>query len=351
MTHGMQLLLIRAVPLALVLTLFSAASLRAQGMTEPVQFQPGNREAEIPERFRLTEHRFDVTVQPRWTINAVEFSEVTFPSPVTTASPVNNTVHCELFRPVAEGRRPAVVVLHILGGDFALSRSFCASFAEQGVAALFLKMPWYGPRRDPMSSRRMISKEPSETVEGFTQAVLDIRRAVAWLESQPDVDAGRIGIFGISLGGITGALAAAIEPKLQHVCLLLAGGDLAKVAWESRELARIRQDWEARGRSKEEFLAILQEVDPARYGQRVQGKKILLLNADRDEVIPKACTDSLWKAFGEPPIVWYDGTHYTVIRHLPDALLRSAAFFAHGTIPEQKVSSVKQTIAPARPAD
>jgi hypothetical protein len=53
-----------------------------------------------------------------------------------------------------------------------------------------------------------------------------------------------------------------------------------------------------------------------------------MLNATRDEVIPKDCTLALWKGFGEPEISWYSGGHYSVIVHLPRALERVAHFFA-----------------------
>ena len=122
--------------------------------------------------------------------------------------PANNTVHCEFFRPLAPGKHPGVVVLHILGGDFDLSRLFCRSLASRNVAALFVKMPHYGPRREPGSTARMVSLDPRETVRGMTQAVLDVRRAAAWLGAQESVDPEQLGIMGISLGGITSALAA-----------------------------------------------------------------------------------------------------------------------------------------------
>ena len=53
-----------------------------------------------------------------------------------------------------------------------------------------------------------------------------------------------------------------------------------------------------------------------------------MLNAKEDEVIPKACTESLWHALGQPEIVWYDGGHYSVARHLLDAMKRTQDFFA-----------------------
>ena len=220
-----------------------------------------------------------------------------------------------------------MIVLHILGGDFPLARVFASALAHNGTAALFLKMPYYGPRRDPQSPRRMISKDPRETVEGMTQAVLDIRQAAAWLAARDEIDPQRLGVFGISLGGITGALAATAEPRLKNVCLLLAGGDVGRITWEAKELADVRRSWTEKGGSKDEFIDLMQSIDPVRYGQNVRGRRILMLNAKSDEVIPRQCTDSLWKSFGEPEIVWYDGGHYSVALHILNAITRTTHFF------------------------
>ena len=53
-----------------------------------------------------------------------------------------------------------------------------------------------------------------------------------------------------------------------------------------------------------------------------EGRKVLMLNASNDEVIPRCCTDRLWESFGRPPIVWYDCGHYTAVLHMLDALRR-----------------------------
>jgi dienelactone hydrolase len=292
-------------------------------------FVPTASESQVAERFRLAEHQFQWQTKPLWTATEnLEAFEVTFPSPVKTPEEPNNTVHCEYYRSLRGGKRPGVIVLHILGGDFPLSRLFCNVLAQHGVNALFVKMPYYGPRRDPSSPRRMVSPDPRQTVEGMTQAVLDIRRATAWLASRPEVDANRIGIFGISLGGITAALAATAEPRLKNVCLMLAGGDIGQAGWDANEARAVREQWLAQGGTREQFCEILRPVDPVTYAATARGKRILMLNAASDEVIPRACTDSLWKALGEPEIRWYTGGHYSVIRHLFSALLTVGQFFA-----------------------
>ena len=174
----------------------------------------------------------------------------------------------------------------------------------------------------------MVSPDPRQTVEGMTQAVLDIRRATAWLSSRPEVDANRIGIFGISLGGITAALVATAEPQLKNVCMLLAGGDIGQAGWDAPEARAVRERWLAQGGTREQFCEILRPIDPVTYAAAARGKHILMLNATSDEVIPRACTDSLWKALGEPEIRWYSGGHYSVMTHLFTALMTVGQFFA-----------------------
>ena len=169
-----------------------------------VRFEPTESEASVPDRFRLVKHTFPYAMRElsaNWWGSIKEY-EVTFPSPMTTSHPCNNTVHCEYFAPRGTGMHAGVVVLHILGGDFELSRTVARTLAVRGVGALFLKMPYYGPRRPEGPRVRMISEDLDQTVAGMTQAVLDIRRGVAWLAARDEIDPARLGITGISLGGI-----------------------------------------------------------------------------------------------------------------------------------------------------
>ena len=89
------------------------------------------------------------------------------------------------------------------------------------------------------------------------QGVLDIRRARAWLAEQDELDREQLGIFGISLGGITSGLAVTAEPRFSKVCMLLAGGDIAQVGWDTPHYEAAREKWLATGGTKETFLGLL----------------------------------------------------------------------------------------------
>ncbi len=306
----------------------------AASRTGTIEFEPAANEMTVTEQFRLQRATFRFEQKPLVTSSTkMRISTVTFPSPMVTPHPNNNTVHCEYFCPMGEGQKPGVIVLHILGGDFDLARLFARTLASRGVAALFLKMPYYGPRQQPEVPVRMISLDPHQTVRGMTQAVLDIRRAAAWLATQDDVDSGQLGIMGISLGGITAALAAGNEPRFSKVCLILAGGDMGEVAWKSTELAPLRKKWTEAGGTRETLCDVLKVVDPITYARPIEGRKVLMLNARQDEVIPRACTEALWRSLGEPQIIWWNAGHYSAVRYIFDGMAQAARFFAPGPSP------------------
>ena len=109
--------------------------------TGEVSFQPTRQEADVTARFRMAEATFRFERQGIRATPGYSVSAVRFPSPVITDVPANNTVHAEYFRPNRPGKSSGVVVLHILGADFALSRYLAARLADRGVAALFVKLP------------------------------------------------------------------------------------------------------------------------------------------------------------------------------------------------------------------
>jgi cephalosporin-C deacetylase-like acetyl esterase len=295
--------------------------------TGQATFLPSAAEADVPAAFRMAESTFTYETQPLRATPNYTVEAVRFPSPVTTPDVENNTVHAEYFRPTAPGKRPAVVVLHILGADFALSRYLAARLADRGVAALFLKLPYYGERR-PVGDKRFLSPDIERSVTAMRQGVLDVRRAAAWLAGRPEVDKDRLGVTGISLGGIVSALAASVDPNIHEAALLLAGGELHEILWAMPEGAKYRKLWVESGRTKEDLKALTMPFDPVTYAHRLKGKRVMMMAGNVDEVVPPSCARALWRAAGEPPMVWLDCGHYSAAGFLLPSVRRMVDFFA-----------------------
>ncbi len=295
-----------------------------------VAFRPTPAEAAVPELFRLPAATFGYDLEPVRDAGGYSVARVRFPSPLITPDPANNTVHGEYFRPKGAGRRPAVVVLHILGADFALSRYYAARLADRGVAALFIKLPYYGERRPAGEGKRFLSHDVGRSTLSMRQGVCDIRRAATWLGSRPEVDPSKVGVTGISLGGITSALATAVDPGIGRSAFLLAGGGLDQILWTMDEpgAARWRKEWLGSGRTLADLSALTTPFDPLTYADRLVGKKLLMIAGNVDEVVPPSAARRLWEAAGRPPIRWCDCGHYSSAGYLLPAIREAVEFFA-----------------------
>jgi dienelactone hydrolase len=300
--------------------------------TGEVTFRPGPEERSVPERFRLEPAVIRYELEPVMATRRYTVSKLRFPSPIETPDAVNNVVHAEYFAPVGPGpKRPGVIVLHILGADFPLSRYMAARLADRGVAALFVKLPYYGERRpagDGKESKRFLSADIDRSMTAMRQGVCDVRRAAAWLAARPDVDRDRLGATGISLGGIVSSLVVAVDPSIREGAFLLAGGDLSTILWEMPEAAAYRKQWLEAGRTRQDLRALTDPFDPLTYAERLKGKRLMMIAGKVDEVVPPASTLLLWEAAGRPPIHWCDCGHYSAVGYLLPGIRKTVDFFA-----------------------
>ena len=315
--------------LAPLVTLLSAACGFAQE-TGTVDFKPIDNQADVPETYRLSERTFSYTMKPFRTlpVSGVEIFRVTFPSPVTSPTPENNTVYAEYYRPIGSGPFPAVVVLDITGGDQSLSRFIAQTLAQNKIAGLFVQMAYYGPRRPPGSKLRMLSTNIPRTMAAVRQTVLDCRCAAAWLAARPEVDPARVGIMGTSLGSFVATLTGEMDKRFNRVAILLGGGGLVDSFYDHPKAAPYRKIWELLGGTKEQVKQALAPVDPITKAGNLVGRDVLMIAAKRDEIVPPSAAVKLWSAMGKPKIVWYDTTHYGAALYIAAALKPVIRHFA-----------------------
>ena len=280
---------------------------------------------------------FDYRIESRDEKARYTIYRLTYPSPVVTPVPQNNTVPAEYYVPQGirpeDPKRPAVVCMHILDGDFVLVRMTCSMLASHGIPAIMFKLPYYDERGFP-EGPRALAADPGLFVGALGQGLEDVRRTVDVLAARPEVDPERIGITGISLGGIVAATASGVEPRFHRVMLILAGGDLKQMihhADETRELSQLIQRLPPERQA--EIEQAIAAVDPLRNAGRLRERalagRVLMLNAAEDEVIPRSCTEQLAAALGiSDRVIWLEGLgHYTAMAELPQVLKRAVEFF------------------------
>jgi len=255
---------------------------------------------------------------------------VTFPSRMQSPSPNNNLVRGYYYQPKGEGRRPAMVVLHGLGGVLTAGKSqaVCASFAEQGMAAFLLALPYHLERHaeGKHGGQGFISADPQRLVASGRQAVIDLRCVLDWLAARPEVDSQRLGVVGISLGALLANVAMGVDDRLVAGVSILGGGDLGQVFWRSPLALPWKWKMPRAGLTEPMLRESLRPIEPLSFADRNRPRRVLMINGYYDVVIPRSSALKLWEALGRPPIIWTNSGHASLFLVWDDVVETSFAF-------------------------
>jgi len=166
--------------------------------------------------------------------------QLTFSSEICTPHDENNIVQARYFPAERRAnRRRATLVLPQWNADADGHVGLCRLLARVGISALRLSLPYHDARR-PVELQRadyIVSANIGRTLQVNRQAVLDARRAIAWLAAQ---GYDRIGILGTSLGSCLAMLTTAHEPLVKAAALNHISPYFADVVWEGLSTAHVR---------------------------------------------------------------------------------------------------------------
>ncbi|MDR1990814.1 MAG: abhydrolase domain-containing 18 [Acidobacteriaceae bacterium] len=224
---------------------------------------------------------------------------VTFPSALETPHPSNNTVYARLFTPRrnAHDRRAAVLVLPQWNADAGGHVGLCRLLTMGGMTALRLSLPYHDLRMPPELHRAdyIVSANVMRTLQVCRQAVLDARRAIAWLHREGYE---RIGILGSSLGSCLSLLTTAHEPLIRAQALNHISPYFADVVWRGLSTAHVREGLD--GHIDLDLLRQLwRPISPAWYLDRIRDRKTLLVYAKYDLTFPVDLSRKLVRQFTE----------------------------------------------------
>jgi dienelactone hydrolase len=215
-------------------------------------------------------------------------------------------------------RTPVIVLLPVFNGQLTISRFFARYFANQGWAAVVVTRG-----RDPLDALTA----PVDTVEGNLQAY---RRVLDWVEQEPELDARRIGVMGISLGAMDGVMLAALDRRVNSLVIAMAGGDLSYVLANTnhRRIARTIDDMaEDLGTSREAVGAKLGaaiKLDPLALAPYVDAERVFMVLTRTDAIIPFEAQEELRATMGSPEALYLVTGHRPSIVFFPK--VRNAAF-------------------------
>jgi cephalosporin-C deacetylase-like acetyl esterase len=198
---------------------------------------------------------------------------------------------------------PAVILLAGSGGnkDTDYIRIASDMMNTLGYTTLSMDAQYHGERSRPGVSGDIHLINQNLMRDAWIQTVVDLRRAVDYLQSRKDIDGRKIGYLGFSQGGMIGGTFLGVEPRIAAACLVVAGGGF--VEWGKK----IGLWKEADAAQLEANAAV---TDPIYFIGRFAPHPLLMISAKQDELIPRFATEALYNAAREPKTIhWYDTSH------------------------------------------
>lgn len=220
------------------------------------------------------------------------------------------------YRPPTDGprARAGIVVLPIQGGNYEVSTMLATWLARRGYQTI---------RFERRAEWLELDREITALPDIMRQFEADIRRGIDWWLAQPDGPE-RLGLMGVSMGGVVGSVIAALDARIRATVLVIAGGDLPSILVNGRD-AELNV-WRATvakrmGVSEPDLLPPLRAcLDAHDNLHRCGGRDphtTLFFAARFDRVMPWANSRRLWEALGRPKRRILPCGHYSTMIFVP----------------------------------
>jgi hypothetical protein len=225
----------------------------------------------------------------------------------------DNLVTAKYYRSTLPGQHPLVIVLPIWGSYTYPPRKLSSSIQRRSNGAVHV-LHVQGDTHLADWPGLVAAADEAEFLELWREAVerqrvtiVDVRRLIDWAEQRPEIDAGRVALIGCSISAMVAGTIATQEPRLAATVTVMGGSHMQSVVanCDGKRATRVQEKAaESFGWGREELEAqlepIMSVVDPANYPDRVDPRRVLIIEANRDKCAPRESREDLWLALGKP---------------------------------------------------
>ena len=205
----------------------------------------------------------------------------------------------EMFRPESGEALAAILYVHWYEPESRDSNR--SQFVEEakelargGAICLLIETLWCDPDF-------FLKRTQAEDMQNSIEEVVNIRRAMDLLLSQPNIDPTRFAYVGHDFGGMYGALAGALDQRPTQYVIMAATPRFP--------------DWylylpKLEGEAREAFIQQMGEIDPIVNVPSLAPASVLFQFGTDDPHVPKERAEEFFAATSEPKeLKWYESGH------------------------------------------
>jgi dienelactone hydrolase len=228
-------------------------------------------------------------------------------------------------------KSPALILLHgwlINRPQLPIYRSWARHAARRGIEVWMPFLPFHMQRAEPgeISGQRALSPNLVDNLDMVRQGVAEARLLARWLRGRTT----RVGIWGMSLGGLVAALTTTLDDDWDAVALWAPVAEPDEVLFKSGLVKFLREAVIQSGVSKDDFAAPeIAPMMPNRSDTKIDPSKMLVVAGDYDQVVSPSSVERLSRRWGID-VHWVRHGHISLM--LSRAPVRYTANFLEHTL-------------------
>lgn len=255
------------------------------------------------------------------------------------SNPINN-VRMILYEQREKG--PLILIFPINGGNYFVENFFASYLSDRGYNCAIVRR-----KTDDFLEGMADSKDLCKIDEMLWYDVYSGKIATDWVSSRNSVDKKKIGVFGISRGGITAASFSSLERRVSASIIAMASGDLydliSKIPEEGirRRVDRVKRTNKL---TDEQLRLLLKEVislDPINVAGSLDSSKVLFVSTLFDKIIPFEAQYKLRRVIGNPEAITLPFGHYWAAAALPFMVNDAYHFYGRKFLALDKKDEIK----------
>jgi dienelactone hydrolase len=218
---------------------------------------------------------------------------------LVTETPFGYRRVAEMFRPESAESLAAILYVHwyepqSIDSHRTQFEEEAKALAGAGAVCLSIETLW--------SDRDFFLKRTQEDdLQNSVEEIVNIRRAIDLLISQPNVDPKRFAYVGHDFGGMYGVLAGSLDGRPTHYVIMASTPRFP--------------DWylylpKLEGEARETFIRRMSEIDPITHIPNLSPAEVFFQFATDDFHVPKERAEEFFAAAKDPKAMkWYDAKH------------------------------------------
>ncbi len=248
-------------------------------------------------------------------------------------------VHARIFEH-QDASRPWLMCIHgyRMGWPYMDFQLFSPGWLHHklGFNLIMPLLPLHGHRKEGFrSGDGFFEGDLLNLVHAEGQAQSDLRACIHWLRKHREVS--RLGVYGISLGGLNASLLGCLEPDIDSLIAGIPLVDPGRV-FELNAPASLVNGFEKKGVTVEMIKRLLKPVSPLEMQSQLPVNTRAIIAGSHDRIVPLAPIVKLHEHWGDCRINWYPGTHLSVRREAIVSQWLQDIWQSHGLLAQPKAN-------------